>query len=117
MKDYKERDIYKRSVNFAIATAKIVDNLPQKPSLRVVGNQLIRSAMSISANIAEGSGGVSKNDFINFLAISRKSAIESEHWLNILKELGIDMDDSLIQECIEIIKIITSIISSTKSKT
>ena len=116
MKDYKERDIYQRSVRFAVTVAKIVDTLPPKPSYQTVGKQLIRSATSISANIAEGSGGVSRNDFVNFLSISRKSAIESEHWLNMLKEFGIIISQDLMEECVEIIKILTSIISATKTK-
>jgi|SRR3990167_3153641 len=113
--DYKDRDIYKRSVSFAVEISKLVDSLPNKISTRAIGQQLIRSATSISANIAEGSAGVSKNDFVNFMAISKKSAVETEHWLNFLKELKLLKDDILSKECVEIIKILTTIINKTKN--
>ncbi len=113
-KNYKERDIYKRSIVFAVEVSCLVDALPNKISTRAIGQQLIRSATSISANIAEGSAGVSKKDFINFMAISRKSAVETEHWLNFLKELDLLEKDKLVDECVEIIKILTTIINKTK---
>ncbi len=113
--DYKDRDIYKRSVSLAVEVSKLVDSLPNKISTRTISNQLMRSVTSISANIAEGSAGVSKNDFVNFIAIAKKSAIETEHWLNFLKELKLLKSDILAKECVEIIKILTTIINKTKT--
>jgi len=46
-----------------------------------VGKQLVRSADSIGANIAEGSGRETKKDKIHFLKISRGSLYETQHWL------------------------------------
>jgi len=113
--DYKDRDIYKRSVKLAVEVSRLVDNLPNTISVRTVSNQLMRSVTSISANIAEGSAGVSKNDFVNFVAIAKKSAVETEHWLNFLKELELLKNDIHLNEYVEIIKILTSIITKTKT--
>ena len=84
----------------------------------MIGKQLLRSATSIGANLVEGRGGVSKKDFINFLGIARKSAIETTYWLELLDEAGL-VDSATISkfqnELTEITKVISSIILKTKS--
>lgn len=46
-----------------------------------VGKQMIRSADSVGANIAEGSGRQSHNDNRRFVRIARGSLLETQHWL------------------------------------
>jgi four helix bundle protein len=46
-----------------------------------VGKQIVRSADSIGANIAEGSGRGTDKDYSRFLKISRGSLYETRHWL------------------------------------
>ena len=54
----------------------VADGLPQK-ELFGLGSQLRRVAVSISSNIAEGSGSGTVKDFKNYLDISTKSIMES----------------------------------------
>ena len=46
-----------------------------------VGSQIVRSADSIGANLAEGSGRGSNQDYKRFIKISRGSLYETRHWL------------------------------------
>lgn len=46
-----------------------------------IGNQLVRSADSIGANIAEGYGRHHKNDNLRFLFIARGSLQETKTWI------------------------------------
>ncbi len=84
----------------------------------VLSKQLLRSGTSIGANIREGLEAVSVPDFINKLGISLKEARETEYWLSLLKDSGyldINSADALIFDCIELIKLLKSIIKTTKA--
>src|SRR4051794_40587169 len=53
------------------------------PSLaqRTVGQQLLRSADSVGANLVEGDGRYSDADALHFFTIARASARESRYWI------------------------------------
>lgn len=51
-------------------------------TLSTLGNQLIRAADSISANLAEDWNRYSKKDKINFYIIARSSLAETADWLD-----------------------------------
>ena len=81
--------------------------------------QLIRSATSVGANAEEAIGGISKKDFRAKLSISYKEARESKYWLRLMRDTRLMKEDSanlLIEECDEILKILYSIIRTTKTQ-
>jgi four helix bundle protein len=65
--------------------------VPRWPWLKQqsVGVQLLRSAGSIAANIAEASGRGSRPDQRRLLYIARGSLTETEHWIDVAQELGL----------------------------
>ncbi len=78
--------------------------------------QVLRSGTSIGANAEEAMGGSSKKDFKQKLRISYREARETRYWLRLLKEselLEAKLADSIILDCEEILRIITSILNST----
>ena len=52
-----------------------------KLAQHTVGTQLVRSADRVGANIAEGSGRGSEQDYRRFIRIARGSLNETRHWL------------------------------------
>jgi four helix bundle protein len=97
-----------------IATA----NFP-KEEIFGLTSQIIRSAVSIASNIAEGSGGNSDGEFINFLGIANGFSFELETQLMIALDLGYISDSesvALQQDLIEIQKMLFTFISKLKSK-
>jgi len=72
----------------------------------------------LSANIAEGKSGSSKNDFLKFHIIALKSVNETIYWLKLIREtLNIDKSkaDPLVMEAEEIAKILATIILKNKA--
>ena len=77
-------------------------------------NQLIRSGTSIGANIREAFYGHGKNDFIAKLQIALKECSESEYWIELLIESGYYDDNTILEDCVELKKILISSINTAK---
>jgi four helix bundle protein len=70
--------------------------------------------------VREAEHGESKSDFKHKMSIAQKEINETIYWLELLKETGYltkEQFDSIDTDAVEIIKLITSIIKSTKSNT
>ena len=78
--NFQKLDVYKLAEKLADEIWDIVikwDALAKD----TVGKQIIRSADSIGANIAEGDGRGSYQDHRRFIKIARGSLYETKHWL------------------------------------
>lgn len=85
----------------------------------VLSKQLLRSGTSIGANIEEYIHAQSKTDFIHKLSIAQKEASETNYWLRLLRDsdyLKPKLAESLLNDCEEIQKLLTSSIKTAKSK-
>lgn len=110
-----ESPLLVKSKNFALKIIKVCNDVKSKKRESVITNQLIRSGTSIGANIREAFYGHSKADFIAKLQIALKECSESEYWLELLIESGYYDDNSIINDCIELKKILISSIKTAKS--
>jgi four helix bundle protein len=69
--------------------------------------------------VAEANQAQSKPDFISKLSIALKEAVETDYWLRLLKDekfITASQADSLMADCKEIIKILTTSIKTAKSR-
>lgn len=81
---------------------------------------LIHYYNSIGANVREGLYAQSRKDFISKLSIALKEAGETDYWLDIIHSAEYFTDDeyqSLKNDNDELLKLLTSIIKSTREKT
>ena len=116
----KESIIKDKSKQFALRIIKMYQYLTKVSDNKeyIISKQVLRSSTSIGANVKEALRGQSRNDFRAKLSIALKEASETEYWLELLYESGyLDQDSytSIINENVEIIKILTSIVKSTES--
>lgn len=104
------------AIEFAVEITELSSKIKGRPEYI---KQLIRSASSISANIAEAKYAESNADFIHKLEIAQKEANETENWLNVLCKSGI-IDEttfkSLRNKCGKIRRMLISSITTVKSK-
>jgi len=113
-------DLKKRAYFYALDIIKFIDTLDKRDfSARIIGNQLLRSATSIGANIIEAQAGSTKRDFTNFFSYALKSANESKFWLGLLRDSGKadrNKTEGLLQETIELSNILGSSILTLRGK-
>lgn len=114
----KENPLKDKSYKFALRIVKLYKHLIEEKKEFVLSKQVLRSGTSIGANIAEGNQAQSKSDFIHKLSISHKEAFETEYWLCLLRDseyITEKQAESLINDCQEIQKILTSSIKTAKT--
>ena len=80
---FQDLKIWQLAIGIADALFDIADELERKKLFRFA-EQLRGSGMSMSNNIAEGSGSSSKKEFKNFLNIARRSTFENANILILL---------------------------------
>ena len=82
------------AINIADELFDIADELEKKKLYRFA-DQLRGAGMSMSNNIAEGSGSSSKKEFSQFLNIAKRSTFENANILILLEKRGLITDEVL----------------------
>ena len=108
-----------KSFRFAVHIVEYIRRQQKDHVNLVLNRQLLRSGTSIGANVEEALGGQSSKDFISKLAIAAKEAREAGYWLRLIRETQPHNHPelaSLLTECGELVKMLNSIILTTRSK-
>lgn len=114
----RESIVGEKSLVFGKRIAKCYRYLRDKKRETVMSKQLLRSGTSIGANVREGLYAQSRKDFISKLNIALKEAGETDYWLDVIHSAEYFTDDefnSLKADNDELLKLLTSIIKTTKS--
>lgn len=117
MIDMRENIIKLKSFAFAVRVVKLYKFITTDRKEFVLSKQLLRSGTAVGALVREAEHAETKKDFIHKMAIAQKEINETIYWLELLKEteyLKKDQFESINQDAVEIIKLITSIIKSAK---
>ncbi len=108
---YRNLIMWNKAQELVMDVIQLISNLPNSWSNAVIVRQIVSSATSISANIAEGHGRFSLGAHKNHLSIARGSAAETDNWANTLFWLGYIDDDAekrIQKRCNEIIAMLSS---------
>jgi four helix bundle protein len=85
MFDHKRLDVYKVAREFVMRADRIVHQLPVGRAY--IADQLMRAAISIVLNIAEGCDEFSRRDKARFYRMAKRSASECSAVLDIITDL------------------------------
>lgn len=112
-----ENVIKNKSFAFAIRVVKLYQFLCETKKEFVLSKQLLRSGTAVGALVREAEHAESKSDFKHKMSIAQKEINESLYWLELLKEtsyLTNEQFQSINADAVEIIKLLTSIVKTTK---
>lgn len=113
----KENVLKNKSFAFSVRIVNAYKFLSIERKEFVMSKQLIRSGTAIGALYREAEHAQSKADFIHKLSIALKECNETMYWLELLfvtDYLEKSMYDSLYNDAEELIKLLVSIIKTSK---
>ncbi len=109
----KVYDLEERTAKFGESVIKFVKNLPKSYINNPLISQVVRSATSVGANYMEADGAESGKDFKHKIALCKKEAKETKHWLRMIAVAELDSADDcreLWKEAQELALIFSAII-------
>ena len=106
-----------RTRKFALNVIRFVRSLPRDQVAMTIGNQLLRSGMSVGANYRAVCRAKSRPDFISKLSIVEEETDECCYWLDLLVESGTVSaagPTALASEANELIRIVVASIRTAR---
>ena len=117
IKHYKDLLVWQKSMDLAVEVYNVIKSLP-KEELFGLSDQMRRAVVSVPSNIAEGQQRSSTKDYIRFLHIAKGSLGELETQVMLCERLNYlekEKINKLVDQCIEIQRMISGLINSLSS--
>ncbi len=109
---------WKEAHKLAVIVYKTTDKFPQKETYTLT-NQVRRSAISISSNIAEGFSRQGQKEKLQFYYTAKRSLTELQNQLLLSKDVGYISKETfsqLAEQSIKVSKLLNGLIKSIKKK-
>jgi four helix bundle protein len=114
----KESVIKDKSYAFALRIIALARWLREQKEYELA-SQVLRAGTGIGANVEEALAGVSRPDWIAKMAVSSKESRETHYWLRLLRDskmVPAERIAPLIDECLELVRILTAIVKTGQGK-
>lgn len=112
--------LWQKAQGLALDVIKLVGPLPRGAVSDVLTRQIVRSATSIAANIAEGHGRFTPRAHAYHLSIAKGSACETDGWSDLLRSsnhITPEQEKPLHETCMEIVAMLTAKMRQLESMT
>ena len=114
----RNNTIKDKSFSFSIRVVQLFKYLKNEKKEYVISKQLLRSGTAIGALVREAEHAESKADFIHKMSIALKEANETDYWIELLfqtKYLDSKAYDSIKKDALELLKMLISIVRTSKN--
>jgi len=111
--------LLERTLRFSEELITLIGKLPKNLVNLEISRQVLRSGTSIGANYREACEAESSKDFVHKIRIIIKEARETKYWLKLLLKNNPELSDKIIRlgkECVELIRIFSTIVSKFRQK-
>jgi four helix bundle protein len=112
-------DLGERILDFGARVVRVAGSLPNTLAGRRIGDQLLRSALSVGANFEEAQAAESPADFAHKLQIALKEMREARYWLRLISKAGMlpaRRLDPLIDEARQLLAMLSKAVARAKGK-
>jgi four helix bundle protein len=119
MRDYRKLTAFQKADGLVVDVYKWTENLPQEEHY-VLRSQIRRSAISVPANIVEGSARTTDREYVNHLNIGLGSAAELRYLLELAGRIypsRVSMGSQLPAQAGEVVAILVGLITALKRTT
>jgi four helix bundle protein len=114
---FRNSIMWQKAMTLSTSTYSATSQFP-KEEIFGLTNQLRRASVSIPSNIAEGSGRMTRGEFIQFLGIARGSTLEVQTQLELATRLGYGNKeelDALQSISIEVLRLLSASIATLQT--
>lgn len=118
LKSFQELEVWQKAHHLLLQTYRVTEGFPDKEKYGII-SQVLRSAASVPANIAEGFGRRSTKELSQFLANANGSLEETRYFLILGRDLGYLAKERYVElekECSSVAQMITALRRSLKSR-
>ena len=115
----RPQEVSERLLDYGVRVINVVESLPKTLVGRRIGDQLLRSGISVGANYEEAQGAESRDDFVHKLQIALKELRESNYWLRLLVKAGkirADRLSGLLDESNQLRAMLSKAVATTKGR-
>lgn len=106
----------RRTKQLGLAVIRMTEKFPETRLAWVVKDQILRSALSVSANYRAVCRAKSDKDFINKMRIVEEEADETAYWLEIIEESDLLKSDDLRELKREVNELVAMVVASIRTK-
>ena len=113
------QEFNERLLTYGVRIIKLVESLPRTLVGKRIGDQLLRSGISVGAHYEEAQAVESRDDFAHKLQIALKELRESNYWLRLLSVSETTSPDrlkDLLDESNQLRAMLSKAVATTKGK-